>query len=345
MFDVNEVIMIIVLKPNTSDAQLDEVFQLAKKHGYDPKIIRGVERTILACVGDERSHDTLETFISLPAVESVTPIQKKYKLVSRDFKPTDTTFKIQDIEVGYPHFQVIAGPCSVEGYQQAKLTAARVKELGATFFRAGAFKPRTSPYDFQGLGKEGLKILRQIHDETKLPIVTEVMSPSEADLVAEFSDVLQIGTRNAQNYPLLIAAAKTGKPILLKRGFASTVVEWLLAAEYVASHGNDKIILCERGIRTFETSTRNTLDLSAVAVAKSETHLPIFVDPSHAAGRSDMVLPLAKAAIAVGADGLLVEVHPNPTEAWSDDDQQLNFEQFKTFMEEIKPFLNVVGRK
>lgn len=337
--------MIIVLKPNISEQQIAEVVELATKHGYEPKLIRGVERTILACVGDERTHSTLETFINLPAVESVTPIQKKYKLVSRDFKPKDTTFKIHGVEVGSPHFQVIAGPCSVEGYEQAKTTATRVKELGANFFRAGAFKPRTSPYDFQGLGKEGLKILRQIHDETKLPIVTEVVSPAEAELVAEFSDVLQIGTRNAQNYPLLIAAAQTGKPILLKRGFASTVTEWLLAAEYVASHGNEKIILCERGIRTFETSTRNTLDLSAVAVAKSETHLPIFVDPSHAAGRSDMVLPLAKASIAAGADGLLIEVHPNPSEAWSDDAQQLSFDQFANFMQEIKPFLKAAGRQ
>src|SRR3989338_11023379 len=198
--------MIIVLKPNIGEKQLDEVVELARKHGYEPKVIRGVERNILACVGDERTHSTLETFVNLPAVESVTPIQKKYKLVSRDFKPKDTTFKIHGVEVGAPHFQVIAGPCSVEGYEQAKITASRVKELGAHFFRAGAFKPRTSPYDFQGLGKEGLQILRQIHEETNLPIVTEVMSPSEAQLVAEFSDVLQIGTRNAQNYPLLIAA-------------------------------------------------------------------------------------------------------------------------------------------
>ncbi len=238
----------------------------------------------------------------------------------------------------------MAGPCSVENSEQTLATARAVKAGGGTLFRGGAFKPRTSPYDFQGLGKPGLELLKEARAATGLPIVTEVMSPQDVELVAGYADVLQIGARNAQNVPLLAAAAASQKPILLKRGLSGLVDEWLLAAEYICVHGNNKVILCERGIRTFEHACRNTLDLSAVAVAKKETHLPVFVDPSHAAGRADMIVPLARAAVAVGADGLLVEVHPNPAAALSDGGQQLKPEQFEKLMAELRPIVQVMGK-
>ena len=336
--------MIVVLRTNVKRQQIDEVTKLIKGFGYEPRVIRGVERTVIACIGDERKHHTLEVLVDLPQVESVTPVQKKYKLVSREFRKADTIVRVAGLEVGGKNFHVIAGPCSVETEKQTLDTARAVKAAGATLFRGGAFKPRTSPYDFQGLGRDGLEILRKAKAATGLPIVTEVMSPQDVDVVAEFSDVLQIGARNCQNYPLLTAAAATQKPIFLKRGMAQTIQEWLLAAEYICAGGNDQIILCERGIRTFETATRNTLDISAVAIAKKETHLPVFVDPSHAAGRSDMVAPLARAAVAVGADGLIIEVHPNPIKALSDDAQQIEPSAFAKLMRDLRPFLRAAGK-
>jgi 3-deoxy-7-phosphoheptulonate synthase len=272
-------------------------------------------------------------------------VQKKYKLVSRQYQPHDTILDVAGLKIGGDTFHVVAGPCSVESREQAIETAKAVKAEGATLFRGGAFKPRTSPYDFQGLGKAGLEMLMEARAATGLPIVTEVMSPQDVELVASFADVLQIGARNAQNVPLLAAAAASGKTILLKRGVSGLVDEWLLAAEYICVHGNSKVILCERGIRTFEHATRNTLDLSAVAVAKKETHLPVFVDPSHAAGRADMIIPLARAAVAVGADGLLVEVHPDPATALSDGGQQLKPAQFAQLMAAIRPLVEVMGKK
>jgi 3-deoxy-7-phosphoheptulonate synthase len=336
--------MIIVLKPYPTDAQVQEVEAAVRGFGYEPRTIRGVERTVVACIGDERKHHTLETLTILAQVEEVIPIQKKYKLVSRESRKGDSVIQIGGVRIGNGTFHVVAGPCSVESLEQTLLAAKAVKKSGATLFRGGAYKPRTSPYDFQGLGKEGLEILKQAKALTGLPIVTEVMSPEEVELVAAYSDVLQIGTRNAQNTPLLTACAQSKKPVLLKRGFASTIQEWLLAAEYVCAGGNEQVILCERGIRTFETATRNTLDVSAIAVAKKESHLPVFVDPSHAAGRWDMVTPLAKAGIAAGADGMLIEVHPNPAAAWSDGAQQLKPEQFEKLMQDVRPIIEVCGK-
>jgi 3-deoxy-7-phosphoheptulonate synthase len=337
--------MIIVLKPGSTDEQILKVEEAAKKFGYKPRLIRGVERTIVACIGDERTHHTLESLIVLPQVESITPVQKKYKLVSREFHNRDSSFTVGGVKIGGGTFQVVAGPCSVESKDQIIETGRAIKQYGATLLRGGAFKPRTSPYDFQGLGREGLELLREAHKSTGLPIVTEVMSPQDVEMVAEYADVLQIGTRNAQNVPLLSAAAASGKVILLKRGMSSFVDEWLLAAEYICVNGNSKIILCERGIRTFEHACRNTLDLSAVAIAKKESHLPVFVDPSHAAGRHDMVIPLARAAVAVGADGLLIEVHPDPALALSDGGQQLKPKQFGQLMHEIQPLVEIMGKK
>lgn len=337
--------MIIVIRPGTSEQGIQQVIDAVKEFKYEPRPIRGVERTIIACVGDERNHHTLESLIVLPQVESVTPIQKKYKLVSRDYQKQDSILKVRNCQIGGGTFHVVAGPCSVESRQQAVETAGAVKSLGATLFRGGAFKPRTSPYDFQGLGKEGLDLLKEARDATGLPIVTEVLSPNDVEMVANVADVLQIGTRNAQNVPLLAAAAASGKTILLKRGMSSLVDEWLLAAEYICVHGNSQVIMCERGIRTFEHACRNTLDLSAVAVAKMETHLPVFVDPSHAAGRADMVIPLARASVAAGADGLLIEVHPNPATALSDGGQQLKPKQFGQLMAEIRPLVEVMGKQ
>jgi 3-deoxy-7-phosphoheptulonate synthase len=280
----------------------------------------------------------------LPQVDAVTPVQKKYKLVSRQYQAHDTIVDVAGCKIGGETFHVAAGPCSVETREQTLETAKAVKSCGATLFRGGAFKPRTSPYDFQGLGKPALEMLKEAREQTGLPIVTEVMSPQDVELVAGYADVLQIGARNAQNVPLLALAAASGKPILLKRGISGLVDEWLLAAEYICVHGNNKVVLCERGIRTFEHACRNTLDLSAVAVAKHETHLPVFVDPSHAAGRADMIIPLARAAVAVGADGLLVEVHPDPAAALSDGGQQLKPKQFQQLMEEIRPLVQAMHK-
>ena len=337
--------MIIVLKIGSPESEIQQVCDAVKKFGYEPKLIRGVERTVIACVGDERNHHTLESLIVLPQVETVTPVQKKYKLVSRQYQAAATVIEIAGRKIGGAAFHVVAGPCSVENREQTLETARAVKSYGATLFRGGAFKPRTSPYDFQGLGRPALEILQEARTVTGLPIVTEVMSPADVELVAGYADVLQIGARNAQNVPLLAAVAASGKVILLKRGISGLIDEWLLAAEYICVHGNNKVILCERGIRTFEHACRNTLDLSAVAIAKKETHLPVFVDPSHAAGRFDMVIPLARAAVAVGADGLLVEVHPDPATALSDGGQQLKPKQFGQLMAEIRPLVEVMGKQ
>src|SRR6266850_488840 len=336
--------MIIVLKIGSQEPEIQQVCDAVKKFGYEPKLIRGVERTVVACVGDERNHHTLESLIVLPQVETVTPVQKKYKLVSRQYQAGNTILDVGGCKIGGDAFHVVAGPCSVENREQTLETAKAVKSFGATLFRGGAFKPRTSPYDFQGLGRPALEMLKEARAATGLPIVTEVLSPQDVEMVTGYADVLQIGARNAQNVPLLAVAAASGKPILLKRGISGLVDEWLLAAEYICVHGNSQVILCERGIRTFEHACRNTLDLSAVAVAKKETHLPVFVDPSHAAGRADMVVPLARAAVAVGADGLLVEVHPDPATALSDGGQQLTPKQFGQLMAEIRPICEVMGR-
>ncbi len=336
--------MIIVLKPRASKAQVAAVIREVRKLGYRPHPIIGVERTVIAAIGDERSKHTLETLTAMPGVDQVMPIQRRYELVSRESNPKGSRIEVMGHVFGGHTFQVIAGPCSVESERQIIETARAVKKVGATFMRGGAFKPRTSPYEFQGLKNDGLKMLAKARAETGLGIVTEVLSEVDVGLVAEHADILQIGARNSQNFALLIAAARSGRPILLKRGMSMKVEEWLLSAEYVLSHGNSKVILCERGIRTFETMTRNTLDLGAVALAKTETHLPVIVDPSQGAGRADLVSALSNAAVAVGSDGLIIEVHPNPKEAMSDGAQQVTIAQFSKLMADLKPFLRAAKR-
>ncbi|MDZ4743574.1 MAG: 3-deoxy-7-phosphoheptulonate synthase [Verrucomicrobiota bacterium] len=338
--------MIIVFKPHTPKAHIDAVTDEVRKLGYEPRLITGVEQSICACIGDERKQHTLEALTVFPGVDQVMRVQKRYKLVSREGHPADTQIPVDGGKnvIGGKKFQVMAGPCSVESEEQIVSTAKAVKALGATILRGGAYKPRTSPYEFQGLKEDGLKLLALAKKETGLSIITEVLAEKDVDLVAQYTDIFQIGARNAQNFALLVAAARTGKPIMLKRGLSMRIEEWLLAAEYILNEGNPHVMLCERGIRTFETYTRNTLDLSAVAIAKRETHLPVIIDPSQGCGRSDLVIALCKGAVAMGADGLLIEVHPNPAEAMSDGAQQVTPDIFGTLMQEIKPLINAVGR-
>jgi 3-deoxy-7-phosphoheptulonate synthase len=338
--------MIVVLKPNLPLDEVEKVIAEVAKLGYEPRPIHGKVQTVIAAIGDENTHHSLETLVSWPQVEHVHRVQKRYKLVSREVKKgQDTIVKVhgQEIGGGKP-LCFMAGPCSVESEEQLMATAKAVKAQGATFLRGGAFKPRTSPYEFQGLAKEGLKILQMAKKEYGLGIVTEVLSERDVDLVAEYADILQIGARNAQNFSLITEAARSGKTILLKRGMSMKIEEWLLAAEYVLSQGNPNVLFCERGIRTFETYTRNTLDLGAVAAIKKESHLPVIIDPSQGCGRADMVVELCKAAVALNADGLLIEVHPNPAEAWSDGQQQVDLDLYQRLVEELKPFISAVGR-
>lgn len=337
--------MIIVLKPNIAKKEELAVVKEIRKLGYRPHIMRGVERTVIGAIGDERTHQTLETLVTWAQVESVTPIQKRFKLVSREAHPANSTITVRGNVIGGRKFQVMAGPCSVESEKQLMTTAVAVAKGGATILRGGAFKPRTSPYEFQGLGEKALKLLDKARRETGLAIITELLSEQHAELVAEYADILQIGTRNAQNFQLLIAAAKTGKPVLLKRGLSMKIEEWLLAGEYVLANENCNLMFCERGIRTFETYTRNTLDLSTIPVIKRESHLPVVIDPSQGVGRADLVAAMCKGAVAMGADALLIEVHPNPAEAWSDGAQQVSLDNFKQLMNELKPFIAAAGRE
>lgn len=337
--------MIVVLKPNISAKEEKAVLSEIKKLGYKPHVMRGVERIVVGAIGDERKNQSLETLTTWPQVESVMPVQKRYKLVSREGHQASSAIKIREHAIGGKKFHVMAGPCSVESESQLMATAHAVKKAGATILRGGAFKPRTSPYEFQGLGQKGLKLLAKARKETGLGIITELLSEQHAGLVAEYTDIIQIGARNAQNFQLLIAAAKTGKPVLLKRGLSMKIEEWLLAGEYVLAHGNPGLMFCERGIRTFETYTRNTLDLATIPIIKKESHLPVVIDPSQGAGRADLVMAMCKGAVAMGADALLVEVHPNPAEAWSDGAQQVSLEGFARMMEELKPFIAAAGRE
>ncbi|MCI0746826.1 MAG: 3-deoxy-7-phosphoheptulonate synthase [Verrucomicrobia subdivision 3 bacterium] len=337
--------MIVVLKPNIAKKEERAVLKEIRKLGYRPHVMRGVERTVIGAIGDERTHQTLETLVSWPQVESVTPIQKRYKLVSRDAHAANSTINVRGNVIGGKKFQVMAGPCSVESEKQLMSTAEAVAKAGATILRGGAFKPRTSPYEFQGLGERGLKLLDKARRETGLAVITELLSEQHAELVAEYADILQIGTRNAQNFQLLIAAAKTGKPVLLKRGLSMRIEEWLLAGEYVLANENCGLMFCERGVRTFETYTRNTLDLSTIPIIKQESHCPIVIDPSQGAGRADLVAAMCKGAVAMGADALLIEVHPNPAEAWSDGAQQVSLEAFRRLMNDLRPFIAAAGRE
>ena len=338
--------MIIIMRPDATEEQINHVIEKMKQHGFGTHLSKGVERTVIGAIGD-KSVIELETIQMLPGVSEIVPIRKPYKLVSREFKAEDTIIKVtKDLSIGAGQkIAVIAGPCSVENKAEIIEVALAVKAAGAVALRGGAFKPRTSPYSFQGLGKEGLEILREAKKITGLPIVTEVLDTREVSLVAEYADVVQIGARNMQNFTLLREVGKTGKPVLLKRGSGATIEEFLMSAEYILSEGNRNVILCERGIRTLETYTRNTLDLSAVPVIKKLSHLPIVVDPSHGTGKWDLVAPMAKAAVAAGADGLMIEVHPHPDEALSDGPQSLKPDTFAELMRDLKKVAQAVGRE
>jgi 3-deoxy-7-phosphoheptulonate synthase len=336
--------MIIVIKPHTSRAQIDEVIAEVQKLGYDPRPIFGTELTVIAAIGDETTHHRLESLNAMPQVEKVMAVQKRFKLVSRESHPGNSIIDVDGVKIGGDNFVLMAGPCSVESEEQLLSTARAVKAAGATILRGGAFKPRTSPYEFQGLGSEGLRLLSLAKKETGLKIITEVLSERHVEEVCTHADILQIGARNAQNFQLLIECARSGKPILLKRGLSEKIDEWLLGAEYILAHGNANVMFCERGIRTFETYTRNTLDLAAVAAVKKESHLPVIVDPSQGCGRADLVRAMCKGAVTMGADGLLIEVHPHPAEALSDGQQQVDFAGFASLVKELQPFLQAVGK-
>lgn len=333
--------MIIVMERNAGQEDSRMVGEKLQEKGFQLHVSRGVERTIIGAIG-ERTEAIMEMFETLPGVEKVVPIVQAFKLASREFKQEATVVKVKDILVGDGNVQVIAGPCAVEGRDKFLEVARAVKEAGATMLRGGAFKPRTSPYSFQGLEKEGLEILAEAGRETGLPVVTEIMDPRIIDLVAEHADLLQVGARNMQNFFLLRELGKINKPILLKRGPSATIEEWIMAAEYIISSGNEQVIMCERGIRTFENYTRNTLDLSTVPIIKQLTHLPIIVDPSHGTGKWKLVEPMALAAVAAGCDGLMVEVHQNPSEALSDGPQSLTPDNFRILMDKVKKLSGVL---
>jgi len=337
--------MIIVLRPDATEEQLNYIIQRIEKLGLKTMVSRGVERTIIGVIGPEDvvRLQPLEVF---PGVEKVMSVLAPYKLVSKEFRPEASVIKINDeVVIGSEEIIVMAGPCAIESKEQLLEIAKKVKAAGAKILRGGAFKPRTSPYSFQGLGKEGLEILKEVSQEVGLPTVTEVMDPRDVELVSRYADILQIGARNMQNFNLLKEVGQTKKPVVLKRGLSATIKEFLMSAEYILSGGNFNVILCERGIRTFEEATRNTLDISAVAVVKELSHLPIIVDPSHASGKWKFVAPLSKASVAIGADGLLIEVHPKPEEALSDGPQQLVPQKFQELMEELKRIAEAIGRR
>lgn len=335
--------MIIVMKPTATQADLEAVENKITSVGLRYQLSKGASRTIVGVIGDKKKIATLQ-MNSFAGVEKTVSITEKYKLVSREFKPEDSVVDVGGVKIGGGHFAVMAGPCSVESREQLLEAAKVVKACGGQFLRGGAFKPRTSPYDFQGLGVEGLKLMRSVGDEVGLKVVTEIVNINDLDTICQYADMLQVGARNMQNFQLLKEIGHTQKPVLLKRGLCATISEWLNAAEYIASGGNLNIVLCERGIRTYETYTRNTLDLSAVAAVKELSHLPIIVDPSHGTGRWEMVQPLARAAVAVGADGLMIEVHPHPEVALSDGDQSLKPAKFELVMNEVKQFLKIMGK-
>jgi len=331
--------MLLVMNKHATDEQIDSVIARIEEQGYTARPIPGGERVSIGILYNKGPVDG-SLFLGMPGVKEAIPVTRPYKLVSREFKPEATIIRIGDIEVGSKHMIIIAGPCAVESETQALTIAKQVQKSGADMFRGGAFKPRTSPYSFQGLGKEGLDILVKVRETTGMPIVTEALDLENFDLVEECADVIQIGTRSMQNFSLLRRAGASKKPILLKRGMAATIEEWLMAAEYILAEGNPQVILCERGVRTFVNHSRNTLDLSAVPVVKNESHLPIIIDPSHAAGRRDQVIPLSRAAVAVEAHGLMVEVHNEPEKALSDGAQSLYPEQFAVLCKQVRSIYN-----
>lgn len=328
--------MVIVMSPEATEDQLRDVVSKIEELGYKPHIIYGATRNVIGAVGDERGKFILQSLEVMDGVEAVIPILKPYKLASKEVKKDKTIIKVGDVSIGGDDVVIIAGPCAVEDENQIIETAIAVKSLGGHILRGGAYKPRTSPYTFQGLGEEGLKLLRKASEIANIPVVTEIVNPEHVEILCEYVDILQIGTRNSQNFELLKRVGQTNKPVILKRGMSMTIKEWLMSAEYILSEGNMNVILCERGIRTFETATRNTLDLSAVSVLREETHLPVIVDPSHATGYAKYVSSMALASVACGVDGLMIEVHPNPEKAFSDGPQSLNFKNFGRLVEKIR---------
>lgn len=338
---------IIVLKPDTKEQDVRHILKKLESKGLKANVSAGTERTIIGVIGDTSkiTEDEEDAIKAMAFVENVVRILKPYKLASRDFKKENTEINVRGNIIGGKRIHVMAGPCAVENKTIMMNIAEKVKDAGATFLRGGAYKPRTSPYSFQGLGEEGLQYLASAREKTGLPVITEIMDPRDMDVIMEYTDIIQIGARNMQNFRLLLEVGSANKPVLLKRGLSSTIKEWLMSAEYIMSRGNQEVMLCERGIRTFETATRNTLDLSAVPVLKQLTHLPIVVDPSHGVGRWDLVAPMAKAAIAAGADALIIEVHTNPEEALSDGEQSLRPDIFAELMKKLKPIAQAVGRE
>jgi len=338
--------MMVIMKPGHTREEFQDVMTRIKEAGLDGHPIMGVERTVIGVVGLDRMHPELADDIEvMPGVEGTVPISSPYKLCSREFNPTDTIVDVNGVKVGEGTVTVIAGPCAVESPEQLMLTARAMKARGASMLRGGAFKPRTSPYSFRGLEEEGLKLLAEARAETGLPIVTEVMSEATVQLVAKYADVLQIGTRNAQNFFLLEEVAAAGKPVLLKRGMSSSIQEWLLAAEYILAKGNRNVIMCERGIRTFETAARNTMDINAIPLIKEMSHLPVVADPSHGTGKRKLVEPVSLGMVAAGADGLILEVHPDPEHALSDGAQSLTFDLFSSLMENVAKVAAAVGKR
>jgi 3-deoxy-7-phosphoheptulonate synthase len=335
--------MVIVMKHNATAAEIARVVQHVEELGFRAHLSSGEERTIIGLIGDERPVEP-ERFELFDGVERAVRILHPFKLASRDFHPEDSQVRVNGSHVGGTQIITMAGPCSVESREQLMETAAAVKEAGAKVLRGGAFKPRTSPYAFQGLGLKGLELLREAREEFGMPVITEVMSPQDVTLVAQYADILQIGSRNMQNFALLHAVGEMQKPVLLKRGLMSTIEELLMAAEYILSHGNTRVMLCERGIRTFEPATRNTFDINAIPLLKSLTHLPVIADPSHGTGKWDLVAPVARAAVAAGADGLIVEVHPDPAKALSDGAQSLKPEKFAQMVREVRQIAEAIGR-
>ena len=337
--------MIIVMKQGATDEEIQNAINRINELGYKEHVIKGVERTVIGAIGDERGKYMLESLVSLNGVENAMPILKPFKLASAEGRPERSQLPMgEGVEIGGDQIIIVGGPCSVESREQIMESADAVKAGGGHVLRGGAYKPRTSPYSFQGMAEEGLKLLAEAREKTGLPIQTEVMDSEDIDVCCEYADVLQIGARNVQNFSLLKKVGKTKKTIFLKRGMSTTIEEFLMSAEYIMSQGNPNVVLCERGIRTFETATRNTLDISAVPVLKEQTHLPVVVDPSHAAGAWRFVAPLAKAAVAVGADGLMLEMHPEPERAMSDGPQSLKPEKFAALVDELKVFAEAAGR-
>jgi 3-deoxy-7-phosphoheptulonate synthase len=335
--------MVIVMQHGASARQISAIVARVEALGYRAHLVQGEERTIIGVIGDDRPIDRTN-FETLDGVDKTIPILKPFKMASRDMHPQDTLVSLDGVKIGGPQIVIMAGPCSVETREQIIETAIAVKEAGAHALRGGAFKPRSSPYSFQGLGEEGLELLAEARQVTGLPIVTEVMSPDQIPLVMRYADMLQIGARNMQNYALLQAVGKANHPVLLKRGMMSTIEELLMSAEYILSNGNTRVVLCERGIRTFEKYTRNTTDINAVPVIKQMSHLPVVLDPSHGTGKWEYVAAVARAGVAAGADGLIIEVHPHPEEAWSDGGQSLKPEKFAQLVTDIKKIAEAVGR-